>query len=207
MRPCFSGPGFRGKTTLAAAPLPVLRQIRFAAPACPPCPAMISAVPGFTSMRRSKPAAPVALERAQAHYLTTCCGLKTGDRRAGLQWPGRRVERDLRGGGKRARLAAYRRQDPATDRGRRPALSVRAAESGAARLHGAEGGGDGRVAAAAGAHPPRPGGARQSRAHARQCHRGGRAMRHSGAAGDRRAGRAVALSRRARPGALAGVLR
>ena len=77
--------------------------------------------------------------------------------------------------------------DPAADRAARPALPVRAAQARAARLHGAEGGRDGRVAAAAGADAPHPGQARQSRAHARQRHRGRRAMRRAVDSRDRRA--------------------
>src|SRR5262249_56109910 len=66
----------------------------------------------------------------------------------------------------------------------RSALLVRAAQTRAPRLHGAEGGRDGRLSAAAGAHPPRPSGAREPRAHARKCDRGRGTVRHHDAPGD-----------------------
>ena len=69
-------------------------------------------------------------------------------------------------------------QSAAQTRAARPALPVRAAQARAPRLHGAEGGRDGRLAAPAGHDAAHPGRARQSRAHARERHRGGRAMRH-----------------------------
>ena len=117
-------------------------------------------------------------------------------RRAGVQRPRRRMARPPRGRGqKRANLAVEERTRGA-DAGRRPALPVRAAQACAARLHGAEGGRDGRVAPAAGYHPPHPGGAGQSRAHAGERDRGGRAMRHPQLAGDRRTGGIRAVRRR-----------
>ncbi len=87
--------------------------------------------------------------------------------------------------GKRRLALAHRRAHPAADRRARSALPVRAAQTCAPRLHGAEGGRDGRVPPAAGHHPARPGRARQPRAHARQCDRGRRAVRHPDAPRDR----------------------
>ncbi len=129
----------------------------------------------------------VALERAQAHYLSHVLRLKTGDRV--LVFNGRDGEwsATLAGGGKRTSLAVgakTRQQTAAADlhylfaplkSARLDYMVQKAVEMGVSRLvpvltrHG-------QVA---------PG---QSRAHARQCHRSGRAMRHSGVAGDRRAG-------------------
>ena len=97
--------------------------------------------------------------------------------------------------------------DPAADRAARPALSVCAAQARAARLHGAEGGRDGRVAAAAGADAPHPGQARQSRAHARQRDRGRRAMRRAVDSRDRRADDVCPRARRPQARPPAGVLR
>ena len=123
-----------------------------------------------------------------------------------LQRPGRGVECDDRGAQAR-REPRCRRKGPGADGGGGSALSVRAAQGRAARLHGAEGGRDGRLAAAAGAHPARPGDARQSRAHARQYHRGRGAVRDTLAAGDLPAARARASPRGMGPGAPPGVLR
>ena len=88
----------------------------------------------------------VPLDRAQAHYLTTVLRRKSG---AGvLVFNGRDGEwsADTRRA-KARRRARRRRQNPRADGAGRPALSVCAAQVGAARLHGAEGGGDGRLAA------------------------------------------------------------
>ena len=97
--------------------------------------------------------------------------------------------------------------DPAADRTAGPALPVCAAQARTSRLHGAEGGRDGRVAAAAGADATHPGQARQSRAHARQCDRGGRAMRRAVNSRNRRADDVCPRARRPQARSPAGVLR
>ena len=83
-----------------------------------------------------------------------------------------------------ARLALAERTRPQSRAGR-PSLRLRAAQARAARFHGSEGGRDGRRPAHAGHHPPHPGRPRQSRTHARECDRGGGAMRNHFAARDR----------------------
>src|SRR5262245_2934281 len=95
--------------------------------------------------------------------------------------------------------AHHRRAHPAADPRARSALPVRAAQTCAPRLHGAEGGRDGRVPPAADPHPARPGRPRQPRAHARKCHRGSRAVRRPDAARNRDPADARADDRRVRP--------
>ncbi len=91
---------------------------------------------------------------------------------------------------------------------RRPTrLCVRAAETCAARLRRTEGGGDGRLRAAAGADAPHAGVAGQHSTDARQCDRGGRAMRHFEPRRRRRTLSAGALSRPARRRAAIDILR
>ena len=107
-------------------------------------------------------------------------------------------------GGRQARRHAARRRAGSPAGGRaRHRLPVRAAEARAARLPGAEGDRDGRRPPAARAHPPHHARAGQHRAHARQCHRGGRAMRHPahprGAASPRSSSASVAGWDAARP--------
>ena len=81
------------------------------------------------------------------------------------EWQAQPRRRGQEGADRRGSASATREQP----RAGRPAFSVRAAQACPARLSGAEGGGDGRLAPAAGDHPAHPGGAGQSRAHARQC--------------------------------------
>ena len=91
--------------------------------------------------------AALPLDRAQAHYLTTVLRRKPGD--GVLVFNGRDGEWGAAlAVQKRAAALRRRRQNPRPDRAGRPALSVRAAQIGAAGLHGAEGGRDGRLAAA-----------------------------------------------------------
>ena len=123
--------------------------------------------------------AAVALDRAQAHYLTDVLRLKSGDRV--LVFNGRDGEWSAT-----IEVAQARRRCSGSARKTRQQtaagdLHYLFAPLKAARLDymvqkAVE---MGVVAAAAGAHPPRPGRARQSRAHARQRHRSRRAMRHS----------------------------
>ena len=121
----------------------------------------------------------VAFDRAQANYLHNVLRLGHGD--ALLLFNGRDGEwqAELAGAGKRALTAVVGERSARAAARPRPAFPVRPAQACPARLPGAEGGGNGRLAPAAGAHPAHPGGARQSRAHARQCDRGGAAVRHS----------------------------
>src|SRR5262249_2798773 len=128
-----------------------------------------------------------ALERGQAHYLTTVLRLKSGD--SILVFNGRDGEwrAQIEGGTRDAALrigARLRAQTAAGDlhylfaplkSARLDYMVQKAVEMGAAHLRRT--------------HPARPGGARQSRAYARQCDRGGGAMRHSCAAADRGANR------------------
>ena len=103
------------------------------------------------------------LARSRRTISSTCCG---SSRRAGsgVQRARRRMARALGAAGKKSRPAATSTAAHArADRARRPALSVRAAQARAARLHGAESGRDGRLAASAGADAPYPGRAGQSR--------------------------------------------
>ncbi len=95
---------------------------------------------------------------------------------------------------------------PATGRPR-CALSLRAAEACASRLHGAEGGRTGRCASAAGVDAPHRGITRQPGAHDRQRHRGGRAVRRAARADGRRTGEARAAARRMESAAAADFLR
>ena len=96
---------------------------------------------------------------------------------AGVQRPRRRIRGDDRRGDAQVGDADDRRAHAAAGIPARRRLSVRAAETRAARLHGAEGGRDGRAPAAAGHHPPHPGEPGQSRPPRRQRARGGGAMR------------------------------
>ena len=126
----------------------------------------------------------------------TVLRLKSGHARSRLQRPRRRVERDARGAQARRRAsvgAQTRAQTAAADlhylfaplkAARLDYMVQKAVEMGVSRLqpvltrHG-------QVARV------------NARAHARQCHRGRRAMRHSFTAGDRAAARARAPPRRA----------
>ena len=154
-----------------------------------PWPAMTSAAPASMSTHRSRRAArssstsrkEITCLRCSGSSPATPCWCST----AAMANGGRRWRR----GGKRASVARNRRADPAAERARRSALPVRAAQACPPRLHGAEGGGARRFAPAAGDDAACPGRARQPRAHARECHRSGGAVRHSDASGDRGAGR------------------
>ena len=123
--------------------------------------------------------AALALEPRAGELSGQRAAARSRRRRAGVQRARRRVARAPRRRGQeaRSRLDIAERMREQT-RAARPALPVRAAQARAPRLHGAEGGRDGRLAAAAGDHAAHPGRARQSRAHARERDRGGRAMRH-----------------------------
>ena len=141
--------------------------------------------------------AAVALDGAQANYLGNVLRLKAGD--PVLVFNGRDGEWRATLARRQAQIVARHRGAHArADASARPALPVRPAQACAARLHGAEGGRDGRRAAAAGAHPACPGGAGEPRAHARERDRGGRAVRDPDAAGGLRAAAARAGDRGAR---------
>ncbi len=125
--------------------------------------------------------------RNQANYLVNVLRLKPGA--DVLVFNGRDGEwrAQLGPAGKKTVQLDVTERDARADRAGRSALPVLAAQARAPRLHGAEGGRDGRLAAAAGDHAPHPGRAGQSRAHARERHRGRRAMRHPRHSGHRRA--------------------
>ncbi len=142
-----------------------------------------------------------------AGQLSSQCAAASGRlSRAGLQrarWGVARHRRQrLQAGGR----ACRRRTDASATACIVTHLCVCPAETCAARLHGAEGGGDGRGPAAAGYHPAHSGVARQPRTHDRQCDRGGGTMRGAGRAGgpprDAFRGLAADLARRATPGVL-----
>ena len=100
--------------------------------------------------------ATLPLDRAQGHYLTTVLRLKPG---AGvLVFNGRDGEwsAEIEGRKRDVALCLGAKVRDQTAPGR-PALSVRAAQIGAARLHGAKGGRDGGIVVTGGTHPPRPG--------------------------------------------------
>ena len=124
----------------------------------------------------------------------------------GVQRPRRRMAGADRGP-QAARRPEHRRADAAAGSPARHRLCLCAAEARPPRLHGAEGGRDGRLSAAAGVDAAHPGFAGQRRADARQCHRGRRAMRHPEPCRGRRARCARPLSRKARNQSPAGVLR
>ncbi len=107
---------------------------------------------------------------------------QAGRRTAAVQRPRRRMAGPARRHRQARADGGRRRAHASAAAAGRPAFSVRPAQARPARLPGAEGGGDGRLASAAGAHPAYPGGAGQSRAHARQRDRSGAAVRHYGAA-------------------------
>ena len=111
-----------------------------------------------------------------------------GRRHSAVQRPRRRVSWPILLK-RRARSAQIARRSPdaaPADCARRPRLLLRAAQAGAARLHGAEGHRNGRGTSPAGHHPPHPGPPRQFSAAARQCGGGGRAMRRAQRARGRR---------------------
>ena len=122
-------------------------------------------------------AAAIACTPEQANYLLNV--LRLGDRRGDPHL--QRQRRRMAGAHRRDRQAALHAGMPGADApaAGRPgrALSLRPAEARAPRLHGAEGDRDGRCASAAGADASHRRRARQPRAHARQRHRGCRAMR------------------------------
>ena len=137
------------------------------------------------------------LERNQSNYLGNVLRLAAGD--TVLVFNGRDGEWQASiGGRKRPDSLTIQSQTRPQDRLPRPRLRVCAAETCAARLHGAEGGRDGRLVAAAGADPLHPGLPGQQRADARQRDRGRRAMRHPEPRRGRRADDARSLSRPAR---------
>ena len=148
----------------------------------------------------------IALERNQSNYLGNVLRLGSGENI--LVFNGRDGEwRAQIDGPQAARRPDHRRPDAAAGPPARHRLCLCAAETRPPRLHGAEGGRDGGLQAAAGVDPSHPGLAGQRRADARQCHRGRRAMRHPQPRRCRRARGARPLSRRARTDAPAGVLR
>ncbi len=150
--------------------------------------------------------ADVPLEAAQGHYLTGVLRLQAGE--AVLAFNGEHGEWrcTLAAAGKRTALRVEDQVRPQGAAGR-PALPVCAAQAGKARLHGPEGGRNGRVPAAAGDDPPHPGGTDQSRPHARQCHRSGGAMRHPRHPRNHAAGGLAAGDRGAGAGAASRLLR
>ena len=150
--------------------------------------------PACSSMPPLSAGETVALERNQSNYLGNVLRLSAGE--TILVFNGRDGEWQAQiAGRKRPDSLEHRRPDPAAGSPARHRLRLCAAETCPARLHGAEGGRDGRLDAAAGADPLHPGLAGQWRADARQCHRGRRAMRHPEPRRRRRAGAARSLSR------------
>ena len=116
-----------------------------------PCRATISARRGSMSMPRWPPAQRLPLDRGAGELPVECAAAQGRRWRAGVQRARRRVAGEP-GRRRQARGCARRRRaDAGADAAARPALPVRAAQACAPRLHGAEGGRDGRVAAAAGA--------------------------------------------------------
>src|SRR5262249_10930881 len=149
----------------------------------------------------------VALDVAQANYLGNVLRLKTGD--SVLVFNGRDGEwrGSLTSAGKRKLALTIegrtRAQTNALDlhylfaplkHARLDYMAQQAVEMGAARLP-------------PGHTPPRPDGTGQSRAPARQCYRGGGAVRHPDAAGHRRPAGVRAHARGTRSGSSARVLR
>ena len=138
------------------------------------------------------PGETVALERSQSNYLGNVLRLAAGD--TILVFNGRDGEWQASiAGRKRPDSLTIASPDPAAGSPARPRLRLCAAEARPARLHGAEGGRDGRLVAAAGADPLHPGLTGQRRADARQRHRGRRAMRHPQPCRGRRTGAARSL--------------
>ena len=138
----------------------------------------------------------LALDATRPTTCPTCCGSNAGE----ASWSSTAATANGWPRSSPGPQAARRARPSQRSAASRPAcadlaLPVRAAQARAPRLHGAEGGRDGRRRAAAGPDAPHAGLAGQSRAHACQCHRGRRAMRHPEPSGDRGA---VALEPRSR---------
>ncbi len=134
--------------------------------------------------------AAIPLSPEQANYLVNVLRLPAGARVLGLQRARRRIRRFARRARAQECGARRRRANPGSGIAPRRRFPVRAAEARQARLHGAEGGRDGRATAEAGDHPAHPGRAAQPRAARGQRHRGLRAMRRDLDAGNSPAGAA-----------------
>ena len=105
-------------------------------------------------MRRLAAGGAVPLDRMQTNYL--CNVLRLAQDASVLVFNGRDGEwlGALDRSAKKSASLVLREQRPRTDGAERSALSVRAAQTCAARLHGAEGGRTRRLAVAAGDHAP-----------------------------------------------------
>ncbi len=151
--------------------------------------------------------AEIRLDRERAHYVGDVISPRRRQGDPSVQRPRRRMAGGARAGRQARRGAGVRGALAGADGAGRPRLRLRAAEARPARLYGAEGGGDGRRAAGAGADTAHPGEPGEPRAHARQCGRGGRAMRHPRRAGGAGAPPLRALAGRHRADAAHRVLR
>ena len=179
-RPCAKARAvWRKPVRSPAAPQPMIN----------PCRATISAPRAlYVDAPLAAAAAVVVRPRPGQLPRSTCCGSSTGTRCCCSTAATANGRRKLAAAGKRALTAVIGERMRRAAAAVRPAFPVCPAQACPARLSGAEGGGNGGLAAAAGDHPPYASGAGQSRAHARQCHRGGAAVRHFDPAGGCRAG-------------------
>ena len=151
----------------------------------PPCPIPRAMRANYKMQRLFVPddlaaGQPLSSASPRAEPLSRPCAAHGRGRRdaACLQRPRRRVAGARRGQDQEGGAAGAVGADAAAAADARPRLLLCAAEAGPARLSRAEGRRDGRRRAAAGHHPAHAGGEARHRAAARQCGRGGRAMRH-----------------------------